>query len=67
MDVCRIYCGHHFLININQTSMLCALNLYSEVCQSFLNKSGEKLKEVLQNSRLGIACVCCGGCVPSVF
>ena len=67
MDVCRIYCGHHFLININQTSMLCALNLYSDVCQSFLNKSGEKLKEVLQNSRLGIACVCCGGCVPTVF
>ena len=26
---------------------------------------GGKLKEVFQNYRLGIACVCCGGCVPT--
>ena len=28
--------------DVNQTIMLCALNLYSDVCQLFLNKTGKK-------------------------
>lgn len=28
---------------------------------------GKKLKDVFQNYRLGVACVCCGECLPSVL
>lgn len=31
----------HFMICINQTIMLCTLDLYGDVCQLFLNKTGE--------------------------
>ena len=36
------HCGSHFTIYIIQTVMLYALNLYSDVCQLFLNKNGGK-------------------------
>ena len=35
-----------------------SLHLHSDVCQLFLNKSGEKLKVFKENYRLGIVCVC---------
>lgn len=32
---------NHFVIFVNQAIMLYALNLYSDVCQLFLNKTGD--------------------------
>lgn len=40
MDVSWTYCGNPFTINVTQTIMLFALNLHSEDCQLFLNKTG---------------------------
>ena len=40
MDVSLTYCNNHFTIYVNQTIMLYTLNLYSDVCQLFLNKTG---------------------------
>lgn len=42
MDVCQIYYDNHFRIQVNQTIMLYALNLHSDVCQSILDKTGRK-------------------------
>ena len=47
--------------------MLCALDLYSDVCHCFSINLGKKLKEVFQDYRLDVVCVCCGGCLPSVL
>ena len=41
MDASWTFCGNHFTVYVNQTIMLYALNLYSDVCQLFLNKIGE--------------------------
>lgn len=43
MDDRLTYCGNHFIRYINQTTMLYALNLHSDVCQLFLSKTGEKV------------------------
>ena len=43
MDVSCTYCGNHCTIYVSQTIMLYALNLYGDVCQLFLNKTGEKI------------------------
>ena len=40
MDVSWTYYGNHFTIYVNQTIMLYAFNLYSDVCQLFFNKTG---------------------------
>ena len=42
MNVSWTYCGSHFTIYVNQTIMLCTLNVYSDVCQLFLSKTGKK-------------------------
>ena len=38
----KTYCGNHFTIYINQIIMLHTLNLYSGICQLFLNKTKKK-------------------------
>lgn len=40
-NVSWTYCGNHFTTYVNQTITLYALSLYSDVCQLFLNKTGE--------------------------
>ena len=40
MDASLTYFGNHFTIYVNQTIMMKALKLYGEVCQLFLNKTG---------------------------
>ena len=40
MDI--TYCGNHFTIYVNKTIMLHTLNLYSGICQLFLNKTKKK-------------------------
>ena len=42
IEVNWIYCGNHFALYVNQTIMLDALNLHSDVCQIFLNKLGKR-------------------------
>lgn len=40
-------CDSYFTIQVNQTIMLHALNLYSDACQLFLNKtSGKNAKRI---------------------
>ena len=48
MDVNETYCGHHFTIYVSQTIMLYTLNLYSDVCQLYVNKTG-KIEIIRQN------------------
>lgn len=42
MEVSWTYCGNHFTIDVNQTTKLCTLNLYSDVSQLFCSKTGQK-------------------------
>ena len=53
MNVIKIYCGNHFTMYVSQTIMLYTLNLYSVVCQLYLNKTGQKtykfLNQILRN------------------
>ena len=42
MDVNLSYYGNQFMMYVSQMSMLYTLNLYSDVCQLFLNKTGKK-------------------------
>ena len=44
MDINKTYCGNHFTIYFSQTIMQYTLNLYSDVCQSYLNKKRRKIK-----------------------
>ena len=46
MGVNWTYCGYHFTMYVNQTIMLYALNLYSDVCQSFFNTTGKSQNEL---------------------
>ena len=48
MDASWTYCDNHFTIYVNQTIMLYDLDLYSEICQLFLSKTGKKIKYCLQ-------------------
>ena len=41
MDANSTFCSNNFTINV-QTIMLHTLNLYSDMCQLYLNKTGEK-------------------------
>lgn len=47
MDVNWTYCDNHFTMYVNQTLKLYALNLYSDVCQLFFNKTGGKICIIL--------------------
>ena len=38
------HCDNHFPLYVNQTIMLYTLNIYTDVCQLFLNKT-EKTRE----------------------
>lgn len=42
MNVSWTYSGNHFTIHANQTIMSCTLNIHSDVCQLFLNKTVKK-------------------------
>lgn len=42
MDSSGTSCGNYFTIYVNQTIMPYALNLHSDVCQLFLNKTGKE-------------------------
>ena len=44
VDVYKQHCyyGNHIMVNVNKTTMLYALNLYSDACHVFLNKDGKK-------------------------
>ena len=44
MDVNLSYYGNQSMMYVSQMSMLYTLNLYSDVCQLFLNKTGGKIK-----------------------
>lgn len=41
MDASWTFCGKHFTVYVNRTTMLYALNVHSDTCQFFLNKFGE--------------------------
>ena len=42
-DGCSLtYSDHHFMMHVSQIIMLYTLNLYSAVCQLYLNKTGRK-------------------------
>lgn len=43
MEVTGVYCGNHFTIYVNKTIMLYVLNLYTDGCEIFLNKTGKKI------------------------
>ena len=38
--------GNYFTVYVSQTIILYILNLYSEVCQLYLNKTGGKSKKL---------------------
>ena len=42
MDVHQTYCRNNFMMYVSQIIMLHNLNLYSAVCQLYLNKTGRK-------------------------
>ena len=48
MIISRTYCGNTIPTHVNQTIMLYTLNLYSDVCQLHLNKTGGKTHKILQ-------------------
>lgn len=43
------YCGNYFTVYVNQTIMLYTLNLYSDECQLFLNKTVNKVRKHYPN------------------
>ena len=43
MDVCSSYFDNHLRIYVNETIMLFTLNLHSDICQVYLNKT-ERMK-----------------------
>lgn len=53
MDVS--YCDNHFTVYVNQAIMLYILNLYSDICPLFLNKTGKNklwYKQTMQHYSL---------------
>ena len=42
MDVQWTHCDNHFMMYTNQIIMLYTLNLYSDVCQLYLTKTGRR-------------------------
>ena len=51
MEVNSTYWGHHFAIYVCQINMLHILNVYSDVCQLYLNRIEKKIKG--QNKNVG--------------
>lgn len=52
MNVNETCCGNNLTIYVNQTIMLYTLNLYRDVSQLFLNKTGKKSDEWHQRGKL---------------
>ena len=48
MDVHYIYCGNYFMMYVSQIIMWHTLNLYSVVCQLFLNETGRKKRIIVR-------------------
>ena len=46
MDVHETYCDDHFMMYISQIMVLHSLNLYSNVHQLYINKTGKKTKKI---------------------
>ena len=46
MDVHKTYCDDHFMMYISQIMVLHSLNLYSNVHQLYINKTGKKTKKI---------------------
>lgn len=46
------YCGNHFTIYLNQTTILSTLNLYGDVYQLFLNEIGKKNVSLTNSTQL---------------
>ena len=44
MDAIQTYWVNHFTIYVSQTIMLYTLNFYSDICQLYLNKTGEEVR-----------------------
>lgn len=42
LEASKIHCSDHTTIYVSQTSLLYALNLYSDVYQSYVNKTGKR-------------------------
>lgn len=42
MGIHSTYCGNHFMMYTSQIIMLYTLNLYSTICQLYLNKTRRK-------------------------
>ena len=42
MNMYKIYSEKHFIIYVSHITMLYILNLYTTVCQLYLNKTGVK-------------------------
>ena len=53
---CNCY-GKYFTIHVNQTIMLYDLNLYSKVCQLFLNKTGKNISVKKKPINIFFPCV----------
>lgn len=52
IDVSWTYLGNHFTIYVKQLIILYALNLYSDVCQLFLTKTGENKNKPKKSSKI---------------
>ena len=47
---------NHFTIYVSQAIMLYTLNLYNDICQLFLNKTGGKIQKEQQKKTLPGQC-----------
>ena len=43
-EVMDVHCGDHFMMYVSQIMILYTLNLYSAICQLYLNKTGRRRK-----------------------
>ena len=48
----NIYCGNHFMMYVSQIIMLYMVNIYSAICQMYLNKIGIKIIKTYFNQTL---------------
>ena len=46
------YCGNHFMMHVSQIIMLYMVNIYSAICQMYLNKIGIKIIKTYFNQTL---------------
>lgn len=54
MDVHKTYCDNHFMMYKSQIIKLYSLNLYSAMCQSYLNITGRKKEKVFNGFSLNV-------------